>query len=136
MEFIIPAKLGSLSQESADEENMEDEDYQSVVVCSGEIVEQVVHPIDSSKKIVHYSLSVPTSAPFIGFAVGPFEMIKLTPGQLQEEVLTGTELDENQQQSLLAEINMMSNIYAFALPGREEELSVSCGFLMQVSVDA
>lgn len=76
---------------------------------------------------------MPTAAPFIGFAIGPFEMIKFTPSQLQEEMLTGANLDENQRQSLLAEINMMSNIYAFALPGREEELNISCNFLMHVS---
>jgi transcription initiation factor TFIID subunit 2 len=93
----------------------------------------VVHPNDPSKKIVHYNLSVPTAAPFIGFAIGPFEMIKLSPSQLQEEVLNAAELDENQQQSLMAEINMMSNIYAFALPGFREELNISCTFLMHVS---
>lgn len=60
-------------------------------------------------------------------------MIKLTPSQLQEEVLTAANLDENQQQSLLAEINMMSTIYAFALPGHSDELTVSCSFLMHVS---
>ena len=60
-------------------------------------------------------------------------MIKLTPSQLQEEVLTGADLDESQQQSLMAEINMMANIFAFALPGRQEDLTVSCSFLMHVS---
>lgn len=92
--------------------------------------------MDANKKIVRYNLPVPTAAPFIGFAIGPFETIKLTPAQLQEEVLTGANLDENQQQSLLAEINMMSTIYAFALPGQEEELNVSCSFLMHVSITA
>lgn len=76
---------------------------------------------------------MPTAAPFIGFAVGPFHMIKLTPSQLQDEVLNAANLDEKQQQSLLAEINMMSNIYAFALPGQSDELTTSCSFLMHVS---
>ena len=49
------------------------------------------------------------------------------------EVMTAADLDESQQQSLMAEINMMSNIYAFALPGLDEELSVTCNFLMHVS---
>jgi transcription initiation factor TFIID subunit 2 len=61
-------------------------------------------------------------------------MIKLSPSQLQEEVLNAAELDESQQQSLMAEINMMSNIYAFALPGFREELNISCTFLMHVSL--
>ncbi|KAI8388692.1 Bromodomain-containing protein [Radiomyces spectabilis] len=130
MEFIVPRKMGSTAVTDYDAESSLDEEDATVVVCSGEVVEQVIYPSDISKKIVHYSLAVPTAAPFIGFAIGPFEMIKLSPSQLQEEVLTGADLDENQQQSLMAEINMMSNIYAFALPGLDEELSVSCSFLM------
>lgn len=90
--------------------------------------------MDASKKIVRYSLPVPTAAPFIGFAIGPFEMIKLTPSQLQDELLIDADLDENQQQCLLAEINMMSNIYAFALPGQKDALINTCTFLMHVSI--
>ncbi|KAI8636070.1 hypothetical protein BD408DRAFT_377484 [Parasitella parasitica] len=130
MEFIVPRKNDGAPVPEYDGEGSFDEVDGIMVVCSGDIIEQVIHPTDNSKKIVHYSLSVPTPAPFIGFAIGPFEMIKLSPSQLQEEVMTAADLDENQQQSLMAEINMMSNIYAFALPGLEEELSVSCSFLM------
>ncbi|KAI9312583.1 hypothetical protein BX666DRAFT_1984486 [Dichotomocladium elegans] len=129
MEFIVPNKLGSLAADY-EGESMNDDEFPAMVICSGEVVEQVIHPLDPSKKIVHYSLPIPTAAPFIGFAVGPFEMLKLTPAQFQEEILTSADLDEKQQQSLMAEINMMPNIYAFALPGRGEELTVSCGFLM------
>ncbi|RCI03150.1 hypothetical protein CU098_000195, partial [Rhizopus stolonifer] len=131
MEFIVPRKEDH-SVPEYDGEGAFDEVEGMTVVCSGDVVEQVIHPTDASKKIVHYSLSVPTPAPFIGFAIGPFEMIKLSPSQLQEEVMTAADLDESQQQSLMAEINMMSNIYAFALPGLEEELSVTCSFLMHV----
>ncbi|OAC99282.1 hypothetical protein MUCCIDRAFT_116414, partial [Mucor lusitanicus CBS 277.49] len=130
MEFIVPRKDDGAAVPEYDGEGSFDEVNGIMVVCSGDIIEQVIHPTDNSKKIVHYNLSVPTPAPFIGFAIGPFEMIKLSPSQLQEEVMTAADLDENQQQSLMAEINMMSNIYAFALPGLEEELSVSCSFLM------
>lgn len=133
MEFIVPRKDDGAAVPEYDGEGSFDEANGIMVVCSGDIIEQVIHPTDNSKKIVHYNLSVPTPAPFIGFAIGPFEMIKLSPSQLQEEVMTAADLDENQQQSLMAEINMMSNIYAFALPGLEEELSVSCSFLMHVS---
>ncbi|CAO3608282.1 unnamed protein product [Cunninghamella blakesleeana] len=128
MEFVVPRRMGVNSMD-IETDTTYDEDA-TVVVCSGEMVEQVIHPKDPSKKIVHYNLSVPTSAPFIGFAIGPFEMIKLSPSQLQEEVLNAAELDESQQQSLMAEINMMSNIFAFALPGYKEELNNSCTFLM------
>ncbi|KAI8070359.1 hypothetical protein BC940DRAFT_13700 [Gongronella butleri] len=158
MEFVVPRRMGKVSGASgsshgdttsssaqavangddskADDAGADGDGDSSmdtdatVVICSGEIVDQVIHPKDPSKKIVRYNLSVPTAAPFIGFAIGPFEMIKLSPSQLQEEVLNASELDESQQQSLMAEINMMSNIYAFALPGYKDELNVSCTFLM------
>lgn len=130
MEFIVPRKDEGAIVPEYDGEGSFDEVDGMVVVCSGEVLEQVIHPTDTSKKIVHYRLSEPTPAPFIGFAIGPFKMIKLSPSQLQEEVMTAADLDESQQQSLMAEINMMSNIYAFALPGAEDELSVSCSFLM------
>ncbi|KAI9251722.1 hypothetical protein BY458DRAFT_444054 [Sporodiniella umbellata] len=107
MEFIVPRKENKATIPDYDGEGSFDEENGMMVVCSGDLIEQVIHPEDVTKKIVHYSLSVPTAAPFIGFAVGPFEMIKLSPQQLQEEVLTATDLDENQQQSLMAEINMM-----------------------------
>ena len=59
-------------------------------------------------------------------------MIKLTPAQLQDELLT-SELDEEQQHCLMAEIDMLSNIYAFALPGHMDDLNMTCSFLMHVS---
>lgn len=134
MEFIVPRKDERKMIPEYDGEGAFDEVDGITVVCSGEILEQIIHPTNNSKKIVHYRLSEPTPAPFIGFAIGPFKMIKLSPSQLQEEVMNAADLDENQQQSLIAEINMMSNIYAFALPGSEEELSISCSFLMHVSL--
>ncbi|KAF1796919.1 hypothetical protein FB192DRAFT_1291393, partial [Mucor lusitanicus] len=107
MEFIVPRKDDGAAVPEYDGEGSFDEVNGIMVVCSGDIIEQVIHPTDNSKKIVHYNLSVPTPAPFIGFAIGPFEMIKLSPSQLQEEVMTAADLDENQQQSLMAEINMI-----------------------------
>ncbi|KAI9488830.1 hypothetical protein BDB00DRAFT_25073 [Zychaea mexicana] len=131
MEFIVPQRMATTIPGEADaKDSMQLEDEEdTVVVCSGEVVEQVILPEDSLKKIVHYSLSVPTSAPYIGFAIGPFEMIKLTPAQLQEELLTA-DLDDEQQQCLMAEIDMMCNIFAFALPGHLDDLNMTCSFIM------
>lgn len=42
MEFIVPAKLGSLATPDGDGDiMMDEEEYPTVVVCSGEVVEQV-----------------------------------------------------------------------------------------------
>ncbi|KAI9256062.1 hypothetical protein EDC94DRAFT_636102 [Helicostylum pulchrum] len=99
MEFIVPRKDEGAIVPEYDGEGAFDEVDGMVVVCSGEVLEQVIHPTDATKKIVHYRLSEPTPAPFIGFAIGPFKMIKLSPSQLQEEVMTAADLDENQQQN-------------------------------------
>jgi transcription initiation factor TFIID subunit 2 len=100
-----------------------------ITACLG----QTTHPTDPSKKIVHYSLTVPTAAPFIGFAIGPFEMIKLSTEDLQLEIVADGELGINQKQSAMTGINMMPDIYAFCLPGLVDELTHSTSFLAHVS---
>ena len=89
--------------------------------------------MDSTKKIVRYNLSTRISAPNIGFAIGPFEMIKYTPTQLQEELYMTTELDDEQQKVLTEAVDLVKNIYVFAPPGRLEDLNNTCNFLIHVS---
>lgn len=48
-------------------------DAAMVAVCCGDLVE-TVYTSDMRKKTYHYSLSIPTCAPNIGLAVGPFEI--------------------------------------------------------------
>ena len=89
--------------------------------------------MDSTKKIVRYNLSTRISAPNIGFAIGPFEMIKYTPAQLQDELYMTTDLDEEQQKVLTEAVDLVKNIYVFAPPGRLEDLNNTCNFLIHVS---
>jgi transcription initiation factor TFIID subunit 2 len=162
MIFIVPQKM-TFSEDDVYDESTNDvfQEGENTVVCSGEIMEQVrvwiltssvsmpatrhwcnnlylfqtTHPTDPSKKIVHYSLTVPTAAPFIGFAIGPFEMIKLSTEDLQLEIVADGELGLYQKQSAMTGINMMPDIYAFCLPGLVDELTHSTSFLAHVSLN-
>ena len=49
MDFIVPNKLGSLPN-SKNGEDMTDDEYPSMVVCSGEMVEQVNYYNNSNDK--------------------------------------------------------------------------------------
>lgn len=49
-------------------------DASMVAVCCGDLVE-TVYTSDMRKKTYHYNLSIPTCAPNIGLAVGPFEIL-------------------------------------------------------------
>ncbi|KIY52676.1 hypothetical protein FISHEDRAFT_63651 [Fistulina hepatica ATCC 64428] len=61
-EFVVPSTL---------------EDTPVVVVASGEFVEHVVHPYNSSKLLFMFALTVPTSPQHVGFAAGPFHVLSL-----------------------------------------------------------
>jgi len=79
MEYIVaktvrPQMLDNSSYLDDDED---DDEAELTVVSSGELVEQIIHPLDSSKKIFYYTLNVPSAAPNIYFTVGPYKMRKL-----------------------------------------------------------
>lgn len=78
---------------------------------------------------------MPTAAPFIGFAIGPFEMIKLSTEDLQLEIVADVDLGINQKQSAMTGINMMPDIYVFCLPGQVDELTNSASFLANVRIE-
>ena len=62
LEFIVPSEVQGLP---------------TMVVSSGELVEQVVHPNTPSKTIFYYLQPTPTTVQHITFAAGPFEMITI-----------------------------------------------------------
>lgn len=82
-EFVVAKRLEEKDQERArrrgmdtldeDLQTLEDE-YPTVVICSGDLVEQVAHPYNSSKTIFLFNLSVLTSVQNIAFAAGPFQI--------------------------------------------------------------
>ncbi|RUS23026.1 hypothetical protein BC937DRAFT_93382, partial [Endogone sp. FLAS-F59071] len=127
MEFIVPKQLLH-GKTRKPESSIGSEDYDSMmVICSGELVEQTSHPTNPLKKIVHYILPVPTPAPYIAFAIGPFEAVKFSASV--SETSQGLEAVGESKEKPLNEISMQPDIIGFCLPGRTEELRNSAEFL-------
>ncbi|KAF8910047.1 TATA-binding protein associated factor Taf2 [Gymnopilus junonius] len=109
-EFVVPRYL----EERVDNDDDEPSDASpTIVVCSGDLVEQVAHPYNSNKTIFLFSQAVLTSAQHIAFAAGPFHLLSIPPDNSAEEP-TGS------SQPL---------VYAFCLPGQEQLLNSSTACL-------
>ncbi|KAF8580130.1 hypothetical protein K439DRAFT_1648275 [Ramaria rubella] len=116
LEFVVPRLL---QQEAEDIDGMEiDEqedstdgaDHPVVVVCSGDLVQQVAHPFNSSKTIFLFNQAVTTSVQHIAFAAGPFHVLQLPSG----------DSDDSTTQTAM---------HAFCLPGHDASLSPTITFL-------
>ncbi|KAH9968683.1 TATA-binding protein associated factor Taf2 [Russula dissimulans] len=112
-EFVVPRSL-------EDSPTALDEDAQSehptLVICSGELVEQVAHPYNSNKTIFTFSQATPTSVQHIGFAAGPFHILPISAGDV-----AGDDPGNSLQPFM----------HAFCLPGRETQLAASVPFVRQ-----
>ncbi|PFH52313.1 hypothetical protein AMATHDRAFT_140606 [Amanita thiersii Skay4041] len=110
-EFVVPRYLEErTSLEDDDESNSLSP---TVVVCSGDLVEQVAHPNNSNKTIFLFSQSILTSAQHVAFAAGRFHMYSIPPDSSADDA-------SGAAQPLM---------YAFCLPGYENILPTSTSFL-------
>lgn len=89
----------------------EEKIMEMAVVCSGEMMDEVIDEWDSSKKTVSFLLTSVVAAQHIGFAIGPFEQIDLS--ERDEEDL------EKLGQNILP-------VWAYCLPGRGDEVRNTC----------
>ncbi|KAF2154641.1 hypothetical protein K461DRAFT_266033 [Myriangium duriaei CBS 260.36] len=83
------------------------------VICSGEMIDDVVDSTESSRRTVSFACASPVAARHIGFAVGPFEMIDLSAEFRQADE------DEKLGQSAI-------KVLGYCLPGRSDELRNTC----------
>ncbi|KAI0718881.1 hypothetical protein C8T65DRAFT_569811 [Cerioporus squamosus] len=115
-EFVVPRSLEQHDALSDEEEEEEDspEEYPTVVICSGELVEQISHPNNSSKTIFIFSQPIQTSAQQIAWAAGPFHTHPIPPDLSAAEDASGT------TQPLM---------HAFCLPGHESLLATTVSFM-------
>ncbi|KAI0660528.1 hypothetical protein C8Q70DRAFT_976084 [Cubamyces menziesii] len=114
-EFVVPRSLEQHDPASDDEDEPEEsDDYPTVVICSGELVEQVAHPYNSSKTIFLFSQPVATSIQHIAWAAGPFHVHTIPADLSAAEDASGT------TQPLMD---------AFCLPGHEAFLSSTVAFM-------
>ncbi|KAI8981206.1 hypothetical protein BD414DRAFT_93257 [Trametes punicea] len=114
-EFVVPRSLEQHDPASDHEdEPPEGDEYPTVVVCSGELTEQVAHPYNSSKTIFLFSQSVATSVQHIAWAAGPFHVHTIPTDLSTAEDASGT------TQPLMN---------AFCLPGHESHLRSTVSFM-------
>lgn len=114
-------------------------DYPVMVVASGELLEQAVHPHTSRKSIWHYAQSVATSVQHIAWAIGPFEMLDLGGDGKGRSSGEGSEVDPTERRGTVDEDGEgtvdeerrtdTASLHAFCLPGRKPELVNSVSFV-------
>lgn len=103
-EFIVPRYLEEIDPLDDDTTDLSP----TLVICSGELVEQVTHPFSSHKSVFLYHQPVPTSVQHIAVAAGPFHLYTIPSD------------DETTQAPYM---------YGFCLPGHESLLATSTSIL-------
>ncbi|KAJ3023761.1 hypothetical protein HKX48_001289 [Thoreauomyces humboldtii] len=117
---------------------MREGDRDIIVVCSGELEAEIIHPNDRNKKMSMFSVAEPVSAASIMFAVGPFQAVPI-PGwmsrEIQEEedahMLDEMEEDGQDEPAVLRDEDARDTALAFCLPGREEQVAYTSHFIAQ-----
>ncbi|KAI6112477.1 hypothetical protein EDD16DRAFT_1167057 [Pisolithus croceorrhizus] len=115
-EFVVPRYL----EEADPVQQSDDGDFgepngsiPTVVVCTGDLVEQVSHPNNSNKTIFLFSQTVLTSVQHVAFAAGPFHVYQIPSEPTMEEAAGAAQ----------------PVMHAFCLPGHESMLHTSTSFL-------
>ena len=111
----ITGHVNGIHRAEEDDFDLNDEEklLEMTVVCSGEQIQELDYPDDSSRKIVTFMCSNVVAPQHIGFAIGPFEQIDLTEFREEEDS------DKiGQGQSL--------PVFAYCLPGRSAEVKHVC----------
>jgi len=113
-EFVVPSFLEERDEALDlldDDLDYADDRNRTIVVCSGDLVEQVAHPYNSSKTIFLFSQSAPTSVQHVAFAAGPFHVLPLPSDSIADDAST------------------QPFMHAFCLPGHENLLTSTVSFL-------
>ncbi|KAI9784806.1 MAG: hypothetical protein M1839_001536 [Geoglossum umbratile] len=82
------------------------------VVCSGDLTDEIIDPLDPAKKIFIFASNTPVVAQHIGFAIGPFDHVDLSEFRETDE-------DDKLGQNAI-------HVHGFCLPGRAEEVKNTC----------
>ncbi|MCJ1313061.1 hypothetical protein MMC25_006737 [Agyrium rufum] len=92
--------------------NNEEKNLELLVVCSGDITDEIIDPLDNTKRTTTFNCSVAVAAQHIAFAIGPFEYVNLAEFR---------ELDEEEKLGQNA-----IPVHGFCLPRRSKELKNTC----------
>ncbi|KAF8665397.1 hypothetical protein AX16_000416 [Volvariella volvacea WC 439] len=107
-EFVVPRYLEERAPVQDDEEA--NDLTPTIVICSGELTEQVAHPYNSNKTIYLFTQTSLTSVQHIAFAVGPFHVHNIPPDNTSDDTSSGIS---------------QPHMFAFCLPGHESWMSTS-----------
>ncbi|CAO1634477.1 unnamed protein product [Parajaminaea phylloscopi] len=145
-EFVVPRNLSNSLGWTGDGRVPADEAgnmHKTTVICTGDLVEQTVHPNVSGKVIFSFVQTAPTSVHHVGFAAGCFEAFDVAGGRSASAsaaaaaaaTAAGKHADSALAQSSDAagegEEESELQMIAFCLPGRAQELQNSCRVLRQ-----
>ena len=83
-----------------------------VVICTGDMTDDIVDSQDPTKKTVSFICATPISAQHVGFAIGPFELVDLSKFRESDE-------DDRLGQNAIP-------IQGFCLPGRFMDVENTC----------
>lgn len=111
-----------------DEDNVEDDEDDTenydLVISTGDFnnIKETPHPIDSSKKVVSWSIFNPVCAHHVGWALGPFQSIILsTPSQDSDEDIKDEVGFED-----IEKVTDSSPVTIYFLVGREDMARNTC----------
>ncbi|TPX68903.1 hypothetical protein SpCBS45565_g02812 [Spizellomyces sp. 'palustris'] len=127
---------GGVGDEIDEETGQRLGDREMLVLCSGELDEQVLHPVDTTKKISSYVLSNPVCPASIMLAIGPFDGIPISEW-MSATVPKDMNADEQEEvdtagaDAFIRDRNICDGGYAFCLPGRREQLEYTTSFVAQ-----
>lgn len=103
------AHMADVENSSAD---LSYEEREMIIVCSGEVTDEIIDKQDPTRKTVSFSCLERISAQQIGFAVGPFEKVSLSEFRDAQEI---EELGKNAVEMV-----------GYCLPGRVEDVKNTC----------
>ncbi|KAI9734199.1 MAG: hypothetical protein M1834_002299 [Cirrosporium novae-zelandiae] len=90
----------------------EDAALEMMVICSGDMTDEIVDETDPSKVKASFQCTTPVAPQHIGFAVGPFEHVNLSEFRESDE-------DDHLGQNAIP-------VHGYCLPGRAEEVRNTC----------
>ncbi|KAJ3159722.1 hypothetical protein HDU86_001372 [Geranomyces michiganensis] len=149
IDIIVPRKLSDVLpslyepgvvHEIDPDTDIQEGDRDMLVVCSGQLDEEFVHPTEPGKKISRFSVTKPASACSIILAIGPFHALPV-PGWMSKEVEDEESAhgfdelgddDGPDGPALLRDEDAVDGAFAFCLPGREEHVEYTIHFVAQV----
>lgn len=110
---VPPRSSGSgPSRQVKDAARQSYEAKEMIVICSGELTDDIIDKSDNTKKTMSFSCLQQLAPEQLGFAIGPFERVNLSDLRDAQEV---EELGRNAVEML-----------AYCLPGRAEETKNTC----------